>query len=52
MIREPFFGKTGKIIRIPRLKQKLESEIEVNCVEVQLDSNVNIITAKTNIELL
>lgn len=50
IIREPYFGKLGKVVRLPIDLQKLETEAEVRVLEVELDDGQRVILPRANIE--
>lgn len=51
-IREPYFGKVGKVISLPIELQKLETEAAVRVLEVEFDEGQCVILPRANIEII
>jgi transcription antitermination factor NusG len=50
IIREPYFGKLGKVTGLPSELQVLETEAKVRVLEVELESGERVILPRANIE--
>jgi len=52
IIRQPHFGKLGKVVSLPAQLQRLETEAKVRVVEIELESGEKLILPRANIELI
>ena len=52
VIREPHFGKLGKVVNLPPALQKLESESSARVLEVEFSDGKKAIVPRANVELL
>lgn len=52
LIRNPWFGKLGKVARLPLELKKIESEALVRVVEVELEGGRRVIVPRANVEIL
>jgi len=52
VIREPYFGKLGKVVNLPIGLQKLETEAEVRVLEIEFDDGKRVILPRANIEII
>jgi hypothetical protein len=52
VIREPHFGKLGKVVNLPPALQKLESESHARVLEVEFSDGGKAIIPRANVELL
>lgn len=52
LIRDPHFGRIGKIASLPAQLQELESESKARVLEVVVDSGERIIVPRANVELI
>jgi hypothetical protein len=52
VIREPHFGKLGKVVNLPPSLQKLESESHARVLEVEFSDGEKAIIPRANVELL
>ena len=52
VIREPHFGKLGKVVNLPPALQKLESESHARVLEVEFSDGEKAIIPRANVELL
>ncbi len=52
VIREPHFGKLGKVVNLPPQLQKLESESSARVLEVEFKDKTKAIIPRANVELL
>ncbi len=52
VIREPFFGKIGKVTALPPELQKLETEAMVRVLEVEFDDGTRATIPRANVELI
>jgi hypothetical protein len=52
VIREPHFGKLGKVTALPPELALLETEAKVRVLEMQLDNGQKIILPRANVELM
>jgi len=52
VIREPYFGKIGKITKLPFELQKMQSETMVRVAEVKFDDNSKEIIPRANLEVI
>lgn len=52
VIREPYFGKLGKVVDLPPNLQKLESESSARVLQVEFKDKIRAIIPRANVELL
>ncbi|MDI6783899.1 MAG: hypothetical protein QME64_07375 [bacterium] len=52
IIREPYFGKIGKITGLPSELQKVETEAKVRVMEVELNDGQRVILPRANVEII
>ncbi len=52
IIRNPWFGKLAKVVKLHSELQKLETEAHVRIVEVQLSDGTNVNVPRANVELI
>ena len=52
VIREPYFGKLGKVVSLPSQLMKMDSETRVRVAEVQFDNGVKEIIPRANLEVI
>jgi len=52
VIRHPHFGRLGKVVNLPSLLQKLESESSARVLEVEFDRGERAIIPRANVEML
>lgn len=52
IIREPYFGKLGKVVSLPVDLQRLETEAEVRVLEVELDDGQRVTLPRANVEII
>jgi len=52
VIREPHFGRLGKVVDLPPQLQKLESESSARVLEVEFEDKTRAIIPRANVELL
>lgn len=52
IIREPYFGKIGKVVGLPPELQKLETEAMVRVLEVEFDQGERVVIPRANVELI
>lgn len=52
VIREPYFGKLGKVSALPPALQKLESESSARVLEVEFEDGTKAIIPRANVEML
>jgi len=52
IIREPFFGRIGKILSLPINLQRLESGSRVRVLEVELDNEICVTVPRANVEII
>ena len=52
VIREPYFGKLGKVSALPPELQKLESESAARVLEVEFADGSKAIIPRANVEML
>lgn len=51
LVRNPWFGKLGKVIALPVELQKIESEARVRVVEVELEGGRQVTVPRANVEI-
>ena len=52
VIREPYFGRLGKVVGLPAPLQKLESESSARVLEVEFEDKTKAIIPRANVELI
>lgn len=52
IIREPYFGRIGKVVALPPELQKLETEAMVRVLEVEFDHGERVVIPRANVELI
>jgi len=52
VIREPYFGRLGKVVALPPELRKLETESKVRVLEVELDDGSKAILPRANVEMI
>lgn len=52
IIREPHFGKIGKIAALPSELQQIETEAKVRVMEIELNDGQRVILPRANIEII
>ena len=52
VIREPYFGRLGKVSALPPALQKLESESSARVLEVEFQDGTKAIIPRANVEML
>ena len=52
IIREPYFGKLGRVTELPIALQKLETEAQVRVLQVELEDDLKIILPRANVEAI
>ncbi len=52
VIRHPHFGKLGKVVFLPPLLQKLESESSARVLEVEFENGQKAIVPRANVEMI
>lgn len=52
IIREPYFGKIGKVVSLPVELQKIETESYVRVVEIELEDKKRVIIPRANVEII
>ena len=52
VIREPYFGKLGKVSALPPLLQKLETESKARVLEVEFEDRTKAIIPRANVETI
>ncbi|RKU31306.1 hypothetical protein C6497_02105 [Candidatus Poribacteria bacterium] len=52
VIREPYFGKLGRVIKLPIELQKLETEAEVRVLQVELEDGLFTTLPRANVETI
>ncbi|MFB3897445.1 MAG: hypothetical protein ACE14V_14195 [bacterium] len=52
IIREPHFGKIGKIAALPSELQQIETEAKVRVMEVELNDGQRVILPRANVEII
>ena len=52
VIREPYFGKLGKVVSLPSQLMKMRSETQVRVAEVQFDNGGKEIIPRANLEVI
>ena len=52
IIREPYFGKLGRVSALPVELQQLETEAHVRVLEVELEDGARIILPRANVEII
>jgi hypothetical protein len=52
VIREPYFGKLGKVTNLPSELQVIETEAKVRVLEVELDDARRVVLPRANVEII
>jgi hypothetical protein len=52
IIREPYFGKLGRVTDLPVELQSLETEAKVRVLEVELENGQKVILPRANVEII
>ncbi|MEM2384764.1 MAG: hypothetical protein QXT06_06025 [Candidatus Bathyarchaeia archaeon] len=52
IIRAPYFGQIGKVVRLPVELQKIETESFVRVVEIELSDGRRVIVPRANVEII
>jgi len=52
IIRDPFFGRIGKVISLPIKLQRLETESKVRVVRLELEDGIKVIVPRANVEII
>ncbi|MCS7258717.1 MAG: hypothetical protein NZ601_05090 [candidate division WOR-3 bacterium] len=52
IIREPLFGRIGKVVALPAELQQIETESKVRILEVELEDGKRVILPRANVELI
>ncbi|HCW50762.1 MAG TPA: hypothetical protein DGR79_01645 [Clostridiales bacterium] len=52
VINEPYFGRKGRILELPRQPQVIESEAKVPVAVVELDDGEKVVVPRANVEIL
>lgn len=52
LIRNPFFGKLGRVCKLPMTLEKIESEAVVRVVEIELEHGKRVTVPRANVEIL
>lgn len=52
IIREPYFGKIGRVVNLPIELQVIETESKVRVAEVELEDGRRVIVPRANIEII
>ena len=52
VIREPYFGKLGKVVGLPPELRKLETESCVRVLEVEFDDGARLVLPRANVEMI
>ncbi len=52
IIRQPHFGKIGKVIALPVELQTIETEAKVRVLEVELENGEHIVLPRANVEII
>lgn len=52
IIREPYFGALGKVVRLPAKLQKIETESHVRVLEVELKDKTRVTVPRANVEII
>jgi len=52
VIREPYFGRIGRVTALPPELQKLETEAMVRVLEVEFDDGTRATIPRANVELI
>ncbi len=52
VIREPYFGKLGKVTNLPAELQVIETEAKVRVLEVELEDKRRVILPRANVEII
>ncbi|MEO0071946.1 MAG: hypothetical protein ABIK10_00700 [candidate division WOR-3 bacterium] len=52
IIREPLFGKIGKVVALPVELQQIETESKVRILEVELEDGKRVVLPRANVEII
>lgn len=52
VIREPYFGKLGKVVNLPSELQTIETEAKVRVLEVELEDKHRVVLPRANVEII
>jgi len=52
VIRQPYFGRLGKVLNLLIEKQRVETGSTVRVVEVELDDGERVVVPRANVEIL
>jgi hypothetical protein len=52
IIREPYFGRLGRVKSLPPALQKIETEAKVRVMEVELKSGESVVVPRANVEII
>jgi hypothetical protein len=52
VIREPYFGRLGKVLALPAELRPLETEAKVRVLEVELDGGESVVVPRANVEMI
>jgi hypothetical protein len=52
VIREPYFGRLGRVVALPVELQQLETEAKVRVLEVELEDNSRVTLPRANVEII
>ena len=52
IIREPYFGKLGRVSGLPVELQELETEAKVRVLEVELEDGKKVVLPRANVEII
>ena len=52
IIREPYFGKIGKVTALPPELRVIETEAKVRILEAELENGKKVIVPRANVELI
>ena len=52
VIRQPYFGRLGKVVNLPSPLQKLESESSARVLEVEFEDKTRAIIPRANVEMI
>lgn len=52
VIREPYFGKIGKVVALPPELHQIETEAKVRVLELEFDDGTKVIIPRANVEII
>ncbi len=52
VIREPYFGRIGKVVALPPDLQVIETEAKVRVLELEFDDGTRVIVPRANVEII